>query len=90
MKQVRGLIATTHADATGVAASLAPDNLRGMTTVACNGRVVTELTGSQARSVIASVDDYLMNLAIADETTTLPRTPKQGRTEQKGIKKGQS
>ena len=27
--------------------------------------------GTQIRSVIASVDDYLMNLAIADDTTTL-------------------
>ena len=73
MKQVRGLIATTHADAPGVAASLAPDNLRGMTTTADGNRVTTVIEGTQLRSVIASVDDYLMNLAIADETTTLPQ-----------------
>ena len=73
MKQVRGLIATTHANAPGVAASLAPDNLRGMTTTADGNRVTTVIKSTQLRSVIASVDDYLMNLAIADETTTLPQ-----------------
>jgi hypothetical protein len=73
MIQVRGLISTVHADASGVASSLAPDNLRGMTTTADGDRVTTVIEGTQIRSVIASVDDYLMNLAIADETTTLPR-----------------
>ena len=73
MMQVRGLIATTHEDAPSVAASLAPDNLKGMTTTADGDRVTTVIEGTQIRSVIASVDDYLMNLAIADETTTFPR-----------------
>ena len=87
MMQIFGRITTVHADAKSVARSLAPDNLRGMTTVACNGRVVTELTGSQARSVIASVDDYLTNLAIADEVTTIPQhTGTNSRTEQKNVK----
>jgi len=74
MMQVSGRITTVHADADAVASSLAPDNLKGMTTVACGSRVVTELSGTQVRSVIASVDDYLTNLAIADEATTLTRT----------------
>ena len=82
MKQVRGLIATTHADAPGVAAALAPDNLRGMTTTADGDRVITVIENTQLRSVIASVDDYLMNLAIADEATTLPHMI-QGRTDQR-------
>jgi len=73
MMQVRGLISTVHADAAGVALSLAPDNLRGMTTTADGDRVMTIIESTQLRSVIASMDDYLMNLAIADETTTLPR-----------------
>jgi hypothetical protein len=80
MMQVRGLVATTHEDALSVAASLAPDNLRGMNSTAEGTRVTTTIEGSQIRSVIASVDDYLMNLAIADETTSLPRN-KQGKTE---------
>jgi hypothetical protein len=82
MMQVRGLISTVHEDAPGVALSLAPDNLRGMTTTANGNRVTTVIEGTQIRSVIASVDDYLMNLAIADETTTLPHH-KQGRNKQR-------
>ena len=82
MMQVRGLIATTHEDAPCVAASLAPDNLKGMTTTADGNRVTTVIDGTQIRSVIASVDDYLMNLAIADETTALPQH-KQGKNEQR-------
>jgi len=73
MMQIFGRITTVHADAGSVARSLAPDNLRGMTTNACDNRVITEIAGTQDRSVIASVDDYLMNLAIADEATALPR-----------------
>ncbi len=73
MMQVHGLITTVHTDAPCVASSLAPDNLKGMTTIAEGDRVTTMIHGTQIRSVIASVDDYLMNLAIADDTTTLPR-----------------
>jgi hypothetical protein len=82
MMQVTGKISTLHADAPAVASSLAPDNLTGMTTIACGDRVVTELSGTHVRSVIASVDDYLMNLAIADEATTLTRTRTGSRTEE--------
>jgi hypothetical protein len=39
-----------------------------MTTTAEGDKVTTVITGTQLRSVIASVDDYLMNLAIAEET----------------------
>ena len=86
MMQVSALISTVHADARSVASSLAPDNLRGMTTTAEGDRVTTVIHGTQIRSVIASVDDYLMNLAIADETTGLPA--KNDRNERKeGMKK---
>jgi hypothetical protein len=73
MKQITGIITTVHANAPVVASSLAPDNLRGMTTTAEGDRVTTVMCGTQLRSVIASVDDYLMNLAIAEETSSLPR-----------------
>ena len=72
MMQISGLITTFHKDAAHVASSLEPDNLKGMTTIADGNRVNTLIEGTQIRSVIASVDDYLMNLAIADETTILP------------------
>ncbi|MCK9631728.1 MAG: hypothetical protein M0R30_08790 [Methanoregula sp.] len=73
MMQIAGTITTHHADAACVAAALSPDNLRSMETRADGDRVVTTITGTQARSVIASVDDYLMNLAVAEDACSLHR-----------------
>jgi hypothetical protein len=69
--KIAGTIATRHDNAPCVAAALSPDNLRSMETRAEGGRVVTEITGTQLRSVIASVDDYLMNLAVAEDACSL-------------------
>ncbi|MFZ0006031.1 MAG: KEOPS complex subunit Pcc1 [Methanoregula sp.] len=82
MMKIRGFITTVHTDASCVALSLAPDNLRSMTTTSGGNTVMTTVEGTQIRSVIASVDDYLMNLAIADETTGLPHH-KQGMNEKR-------
>lgn len=71
MMQIGGTITTLHADAASVAAALSPDNLRSMETKAQGDRVVTTIMGTQARSVIASVDDYLMNLGVAEDTCSL-------------------
>jgi hypothetical protein len=71
--KIEGTITTLHRDAQCVAAALAPDNLRSMETRADGDRVVTTITGTQLRSVIASMDDYLMNLAVAEDTCSLPR-----------------
>jgi len=68
MMQINGRITTVHRNAGCVASSLAPDNLTSMTTTAEGDHVTTVITGTQLRSVIASVDDYLMNLAIAEDT----------------------
>ncbi|MBP2146195.1 hypothetical protein J2129_001649 [Methanofollis sp. W23] len=67
MIEVTGTITTESAQSACVGPSLAPDNLTGMETRAEDGRVVTAVRGTHLRSVIASVDDYLMNLAIAEE-----------------------
>ena len=67
MMQIKGGITTVHRNARCVASSLAPDNLTSMTTTTEGNHVITVLTGTQLRSVIASVDDYLMNLAIAED-----------------------
>jgi hypothetical protein len=67
MMQIEGTITTRHTRAGCIAGSLTPDNLRNMTTTAEGDRVITTITGIQVRSVIASVDDYLMNLAIAED-----------------------
>ena len=71
--KIEGTITALHRDAPCVAAALAPDNLRSMETVAEGDRVVTTITGTQLRSVIASMDDYLMNLAIAEDACSLHR-----------------
>jgi hypothetical protein len=65
---INGRITTVHGNAGCVASSLAPDNLTSMTTNAEGDHVTTLITGTQLRSVIASVDDYLMNLAIAEDS----------------------
>ena len=67
MTSVRGTITTAHRDPARVAGALAPDNLASMRTVAGDGVVVMEIAGASLRSIIASVDDYLMNLAIAED-----------------------
>ena len=71
MMQIEGTITTVHKNAGCVAAALAPDNLRSMDTKADGDRVVTTITGTQLRSVIASVDDYLMNLAVAEDACSV-------------------
>jgi len=71
MIQIMGTITTLHADAACVAEALSPDNLRSMETKADDGRVRTTIEGTSLRSVIASVDDYLMNLAVAEDTCSI-------------------
>jgi hypothetical protein len=66
--QIEGVIITTHRNPACVAGAVRPDNLLSMRTVEGGGVVSTKITGTQLRSVIASVDDYLTNLAIAEET----------------------
>jgi hypothetical protein len=70
MMSVSGTITTVHCDPERVARSLAPDNLAPMTTTAGDGVVVTVIAGKNLRSIIASVDDYLMNLAIVEDVCT--------------------
>lgn len=71
MMQIEGTITTMHDHAGCVAAALAPDNLQGMDTEADGNRVITTITGTQLRSVIASVDDYLMNLEVAQDACSV-------------------
>jgi hypothetical protein len=67
MIHIQGILTTDHCDPASVAASLRPDNLRSMTTRAENHHVITIIHGESLRSAIASVDDYLMNLGVAEE-----------------------
>lgn len=68
MMQIEGIITTKHRNPDCVAGAIRPDNLSSMSTEAIGGKVRTVITGTKLRSVIASVDDYLMNLTVADET----------------------
>ena len=71
MMQICGRITTVHRNAACVAAALKPDNLNGLTTTAAGDCVTTMITGSRMRTIIASVDDYLMNLAIAEDACSV-------------------
>lgn len=74
MMAIEGTIRTRHRMPVCIAASLAPDNLDSMETRAANGCVETRITGTSVRSILASVDDYLMNLTIAEETSSATDT----------------
>jgi hypothetical protein len=76
MMQIEGTITTMHDNAGCVAAALAPDNLRSMDTKAEGHKVITTITGTQLRSVIASMDDYLMNLAVAEDACSIRKNGK--------------
>jgi len=67
MMEIRGEIRTRHQNAACVGPALCPDNLKSMRTYAKGDLVITTIQGNSLRSVIASVDDYLMNLAVAEE-----------------------
>jgi hypothetical protein len=64
---VEGVIMTRHDHSPEMAGSIQPDNLSSLTTEVSDGCVNTVIRSDNLRSVIASVDDYLMNLGIAEE-----------------------
>lgn len=61
-----GRIKTGHASPECIAASLSPDNLKDMEMAFDDGCVWMTIEEKPVRSILASVDDYLMNLSIAD------------------------
>ena len=67
MIRIEGFIETPHRHPQCVAAALEPDNLTLIRTYPIEGGVRAEIDGTKLRSITASVDDYLMNLAIAEE-----------------------
>jgi hypothetical protein len=67
MMEIEGILITRRRHAGCVAGALSPDNLSGMHTTACGDDVRTEVRSEKIRSLIASVDDYLMNCAIAED-----------------------
>ncbi len=50
-----------------IARSLAPDNVSGMETIVEDDSVTVIFTGDKVGTILASVDDYLMNAKIAGD-----------------------
>lgn len=65
--EIEGTIRTVHGRPGIVAASISPDNLHGMDTRVTDGSVTTTIRAEKVRSMIASIDDYLMNLGVAED-----------------------
>ncbi|ADJ15549.1 KEOPS complex subunit Pcc1 [Halalkalicoccus jeotgali] len=69
MKRIE--IRTTHDDPALVARSITPDNTPEMETHIEDGRVVTTITRDSTGGLRTTTDDYVVNLAVADEVAQL-------------------
>ncbi|MBP2132964.1 hypothetical protein J2128_000885 [Methanomicrobium sp. W14] len=67
MIKITGTITTYHKNPLCISESLKADNLRSMNTEVSGKNVICRIKNDKLRSVVASVDDYMMNLSIADE-----------------------
>ncbi|MUV91136.1 KEOPS complex Pcc1-like subunit [Halapricum sp. CBA1109] len=67
-------ITTRHDDPEVVAAALAPDNTDEMTTRVEGDRVVTTVDRDSTGGLQATVDDYVVNLHVAQTTTDTDTT----------------
>ncbi len=89
MIRIEGTIETPHSLPGCVAAALEPDNLTLIRTFPIEGGGVrAEIDGTRLRSIIASVDDYLMNLAIAEDVCTAASMRRQSGSGSSGVKSG--
>jgi len=60
------VLETTHDEAALVAASLSPDDTDSMRTTVSDGRVTTRIERATTGGLQATVDDYVVNLSVAD------------------------
>lgn len=70
------LVETSHADADAaatVAAAVSPDNTADIRTEADGSTVATRITRETTGGFLASVDDYLVNLDVADDVVATGR-----------------
>lgn len=63
--KITGTIVSKIDSAKEIAAALSPDNENYMECVADDKTVVASVNGDSIKTVLATVDDYLMNLAVA-------------------------
>jgi len=67
----RATIRTTHGeDAEAVAAAIRPDNTTEMDTTVEDGTVRTTVTRESTGGLHSTLDDYVVNLAVAAQLTT--------------------
>ncbi|QCJ47865.1 KEOPS complex subunit Pcc1 [Haloprofundus sp. MHR1] len=59
-------VETTHEEAALVAAALAPDDTDEMTTTVSDDRIVTVIERETTGGLQATVDDYVVNLTVAE------------------------
>lgn len=69
----RATIRTSHERPSDVAAAVRPDNTSEMTTRVVDGAVETTVERDSADGLRATVDDYVVNLRVADRLTTIDR-----------------
>jgi hypothetical protein len=62
----RATLRTTHADPAVVASALTPDNTAEMGTRTDDGQVVTTIARDSPGGLRSTVDDYVVNLQVAD------------------------
>ncbi len=67
----RARITTTHEAPETVAAAVTPDNTDEMETTVEDGAVLTRIERPTTSGLASTVDDYVVNLTVAEETTTL-------------------
>ena len=68
---IKGKILIEHDKYDIIANSLIPDNLLNMKSIITNGTIVTDITIDRLNSLIATIDDYLMNVKVAEEICEL-------------------
>ncbi|MDD2666786.1 MAG: KEOPS complex subunit Pcc1 [Methanocellales archaeon] len=62
-----GKIVTSHKRCHIIMEAIRPDNTLNMRTTCKNGEIITEFEIDGIGTLIATVDDYLLNLKIAEE-----------------------
>jgi len=73
----RASVETTHADAATIAAALRPDNTPSMSTRVDGDVVRTQIERETTGGLQSSVDDYVVNLTVAE---TVARTTREHRS----------
>ncbi len=73
MSDTRATITSTVADPETIAAAIAPDNTDDVETTVTDGQVVTTMCRDRTASLEATVDDYVLNLAVATDVARIAR-----------------